>query len=85
MSVEVKRVLPRLAGCCLLVLFAAAFAPPGFPADAYAPPPHFDSQESQGMLCMDDMETEPYTDEMEPSPVSHIDGGCSVFELPIST
>lgn len=85
MSVQVKRVVPRLAGCCLLVLFMAAFAPAITPADEYGPPPHFDSQESEGMLCMDDMETEPYTDELEPVPVSHIDGGCSVSELPIST
>lgn len=82
MAVEMKRVFPRLAGCCALVLLAAAFGPAGIPADAYAP--YFDSQ-SDGMLCMDDMETEPYTDELEPSPVSHVDGGCSVSELPIST
>jgi hypothetical protein len=31
------------------------------------------------------METEPYSDELEPSPVAHADGGCSVSELPIST
>lgn len=82
MSVEVKRILPRIAGCCVLVLFAAGFAPAAIPADEYAP--HFDSVD-KGMLCMDDMETEPYTDELEPSPVSHVDGGCSVSELPIST
>ena len=85
MSVEVKPVLPRLAGCCVLVLFAAAFAPPGMPTGDYGPPSHFDSRESEDMHCMDDMETEPYTDEIEASPVSHIDGGCSVSELPIST
>jgi hypothetical protein len=86
MSVEMKRVFPRIAGCCVLVLFVAGFAPSGMPADEFAPPPHFDStDEPDGMLCMDDMETEPYTDVMEPSPVSHIDGGCSVSELPVST
>lgn len=85
MSVEMKRVFPRLAGCCVLVLFAAAFAPAAIPTDEYGPPPHFDPEGSNGMLCMDDMETEPYTDELEPMPVSHVDGGCSVSELPIST
>ena len=84
MSVEMKRVLPRIAGCCVLAIFVAAFAPPVLPADEFASP-HFDTaEEPEGILCMDDMETEPYSDEREPSPVSHIDGGCSVSQLPIS-
>lgn len=85
MSVEVKRILPRIAGCCVLVLLAAGFGPPSILADEFAPP-HFESAEEPGdMLCMDDMETEPYNDALEPSPVAHVDGGCTVSELPIST
>jgi hypothetical protein len=84
MSVEVKRVLPRIASCCVLALFAAAFAPPALPADEFASPYFDDAGEPEGMLCMDDMETEPYSDEREPLPASHVDGGCSVSQLPIS-
>ena len=84
MSVEVKRGFPRIAGCLVLAAFAAAFAPAEIPADEFGSPPHFDSA-GDGMLCMDDMQTEPYADALEPSPASHVDGGCSVSELPIST
>jgi hypothetical protein len=83
MSVEVKRILPRLAGCCALVFFAGAFAPAPISSGAFAPSPHFESAD-EGVLCMDDMETEPYADGSELLPV-HLDGGCSVSELPIST
>lgn len=83
MSVEVKRIFPRIAACCVLAVFAAASWPPGILADEFASPNT--AQESEGILCMDDMVTEPYSDEGEPSPVSHIDGGCSISQLPIST
>lgn len=49
------------------------------------PPPHSDFlPEPEGMLCMDNMETEPYSDELEPTPAADVDSGCSVSELPIS-
>lgn len=85
MSVEMKRVFTRIAGCCVLVIFAAAFAPAGIPVDTFSPPHSDTAEEADGLFCMDDMETEPFTDDLEPSPVSHVDGGCSVTELPIST
>lgn len=85
MSVEMKRVFPRIAGCCALVFLAAAFAPSAIPADAFSSPQSDSISEPDGLLCMDDMETEPFTDDAEPLPVSHVDGGCSVTELPVST
>lgn len=85
MSVALKRVIPRIAGCCVLVLLAAAFAPSAIPADAVSPPQGDSVSEPDGLLCMDNMETEPFTDDAEPLPVSHVDGGCSVTELPVST
>ncbi|MEY4964647.1 MAG: hypothetical protein RL274_230 [Pseudomonadota bacterium] len=84
MSVEGKRIFLRIAACCLLALFAVT--PARVMADEMMPPESFDSvPEAEGMLCMDNMETEPYSDELEPTPVAHADGGCSVSELPIST
>ena len=80
MSVEVKRFFSRIAACCMLSIFATT-ALPVF-ADELMPPGV--AEEPEGMLCMDDMETEPYSDELEPLAVSHIDGGCSFSELPIS-
>jgi hypothetical protein len=65
----------------MLAIFAAT-ALPVF-ADEVMPPPGV-AEEPEGILCMDDMETEPYSDEREPLAVSHIDGGCSFSELPIS-
>ena len=47
---------------------------------------YYDSvPESEGILCKDSMIEEPYTDELEPTPAAHVDGGCTVFDLPIST
>jgi len=80
MSVEVKPICSRIAACCMLAIFATT-AWPVF-ADEVMPPGVV--EEPEGILCMDDMETEPYGDEREPLAVSHIDGGCSFSELPIS-
>ena len=74
-----KRVISRIAAFCMLVFATTAL--PVF-ADEVMPPGL--AEEPEGILCMDDMETEPYSDELEPLPVSHIDGGCLVSELPIS-
>jgi hypothetical protein len=82
MAVEVKRVLSRAAGCCALVILATAFAPAAIPSEEFSLPHSAD--EFDDLFCRDDMETEPYTDAFEPLPVSHLAGGCSISELPVS-
>jgi hypothetical protein len=80
MSVEA---ISRLAGACLLVLFAAL--PAHVMADEADMQTYYDSEPArEGMLCTDNMIEEPYSDELEPTLVAHADG-CTVPELPIST
>ena len=83
MAVEDKRIF-RIAGCCLLALLAVT--PARVLADETDVQTYYDSEpESEGVLCKDSMIEEPYTDELEPTPAAHVDGGCTVSELPIST
>lgn len=86
MAVEGKRIFPRIASCWLLALFAATAVPARVMAGEADMQTYYDSEPApEGMLCMDNMETEPYSDELEPTPAAHVDGGCTVSELPIST
>ena len=78
-----QRIISRIAAFCMLSFATMAWPSPVF-ADDLIPPHSGGVEEPEGMLCMDDMETEPYSDELEPLAVSHIDGGCLVSELPIS-
>jgi hypothetical protein len=86
MSVEGYRVHSRVAACCILALVAAMALPATVMAEESDTQTYYDSvPESEGILCKDSMIEEPYTDELEPTPAAHVDGGCTVSDLPIST
>lgn len=84
MSVESRRIF-RLAGCCLLALFAATALSTHVMATETDMETYYDSEpEPEGMLCTDNMIEEPYSDELEPTLAAYADG-CTVPEVPIST
>lgn len=83
MSVEVSRV-SRFAVCCLLAMFATAPAP--VLAQEIDDSTYYDFElPPEGMLCTDNMIEDPYVNDLEPTPAAHVDGGCVVPDLPIST
>lgn len=85
MSVEVSRV-SRFAVCCLLSLFAVTAAPVSAMAQEIDSETYYDFElPPEGMLCTDNMIEDPYTNDLEPTPAAHVDGGCVVPDLPIST
>jgi len=74
----------RIAVCCLLAMFAAAPAP--LLAQEIDTQTYYDFElPPEGMLCTDNMIEEPYIDDLEPTPAAHVDDGCMVPDLPIST
>lgn len=84
MSVEGHRIF-RLVGCCLLALFAATALPAQVMAAEADMETYYESEpEPEGMFCLDGMIEEPYYDELQPTPVAHVDG-CTPPEVPIST
>ncbi len=73
---SVRKIVYRIAGCWMLAVTAAAAVP--VQGDESAPP------EQGGLLCTDNMVTDPETSDLDAIPVSaQVDGGCMVPEGPI--
>lgn len=72
-----RQVLARVAAASLLVLFTAAAAP-AIQSDVAVP---------GGLLCTDQMETEPYSDDLEPTAIADtIDdaAACDIDTTPVA-
>ena len=75
--IEVRNACVRLIGGCLVM--ALALLPLPVEADEIEPPM------PGGMLCTDQMVTDPFTDEMEAIPVvAQVDGGCMTSDGPVA-
>jgi hypothetical protein len=75
-----KRISSRLVSCCaaIFVIAGSAMAEPYKPETQLLPVLDRSSGDS-GSFCLDSMETVPFSDDLEPTPIS-VDGGCSVSE-----
>jgi hypothetical protein len=75
----------RLLNCCAAALLIAGSSMAV--ADTYKPPqvlPVLDQSGGDRSFCLDSMETVPFSDELEPIPVT-VDGGCLLSETAILT
>ena len=78
MSVETRNACVRLVGGCLVMAMAALPLPVGAAQEMEQAAPG-------GMLCTDQMVTDPYADDMEAIPVvAQVDGGCMTPDGPVA-
>jgi hypothetical protein len=82
-----KWISSRLMSCCAAILVIAgsnvAMAETDTSPTQFLPVLDQSSGDS-GSFCLDSMETVPFSDDLEPTPIS-VDGGCSTSEGTIAT
>ena len=75
-----KRISSRLVSCCAaILLMAGSNAAMAETYTSQTQPVLDQSSGDRGSLCLDSMETVPFSDDLEPTLIS-VDGGCSVAE-----
>ena len=82
-----KPISSRLLSCCAAILLIAgsnAAMAETYSIQTQLLPVLYQSSGDSGSFCLDSMETVPFSDELEPTPIS-LDGGCSMPEGTITT